>query len=253
MPSWVLFIILVIIGVVATELGFLVGHRKVKKGINEPTAPIGTAVSAILALLAFMLGFTFSITSSRFADRKGLVISQANAIGAGYLRAGLLPEEQKTIVRKLFTEYIDLLLQLPEAKNVEVLLNRRDDIHLLLWEQALSLEEQDIPPAMKSLFINSVNDIISLAEERKTVALVFRIPDALWEALLFLNAISMFAYGYQKGISGSRRTFELPVLTITYAVVIVLIADMDSTSLRRFKVSQEPLKSLQKMIRKGPK
>ena len=251
-PSWALFGFLVLIGILANQAGFWWGRRQNETGLKESTAHIGTAVSAILGLLSFMLGFTFSTTSSRFAERKGLVISQANAIGTSYLRAGLLPDKQKKTIRKLYAEYTDILLKIPETENLEPLLDRRDNINLLLWEQAVSLEDEDIPPAIQSLFITSVNQIFDLTEERKTVALVFRIPDALWSALLLLNVMSMFAYGFQKGINGIRKSFGFPFLPVAYAIVIVLIADMDSTGFRRFKVSQEPLKSLQKMIRKNP-
>jgi hypothetical protein len=139
---------------------------------------------------------------------------------------------------------------MPKAKDIKPLFDRRDNILLLIWEQAISLEkEKDFPPAIISLFITSVNQIFDLTEERNTVALVFRIPDALWSALILLNAMSMFAFGYQKGINGNLKSFGFPILPIAYAIVIVLIADMDSTSFRRFKVSQQPLINLQKMIR----
>lgn len=251
-PSWALFGFIVVIGVLTTELGSFVGRRKFQSGKKEPEAPIGTAVSAVLGLLAFMLGFTFSITSSRFADRKSLAISQANAISVSYLRAGLIPEKQRIPIRKLYREYTELLLQLNDPDEVDRGLSRMDDIHNLLWEQTISLEKENLDSEIRSLFISSVNEIMQLAEERKTVALVFRIPNALWTSLLLLTAMSMFAFGYQTGMNGSRRIFAFPLLPIAFGLVIVLIADMDSTAARRFQVSQEPLKNLQKMMLKNP-
>jgi hypothetical protein len=49
-------------------------------------------VADALALLAFMLGFTFGLAASRFDVRRGLVIDEANAIGTTSSRGGLLPE-----------------------------------------------------------------------------------------------------------------------------------------------------------------
>jgi hypothetical protein len=43
-----------------------------------------------MGLLAFILAFTFSFTSSRLDIRKQLVLEEANAVGTAYLRAGAL-------------------------------------------------------------------------------------------------------------------------------------------------------------------
>ena len=105
--------------------------------------------------------------------------------------------------------------------------------------------------ATRSLFAASVNKVIDIAEERNTVGLVFRIPNALWSSLLLLTAMSMFSFGYQTGINGASRIFKIPILPVAYGLVIVLIADMDSTNFRRFKVSHKPLENLQKMIKRN--
>ena len=251
LPSWVLFTFFVIVGILTTELGSFIGRRRFNQGKKEPAAPIGTAVSAILGLLAFMLGFTFSITASRYSERKGLVVSQTNAIGTSYLRAGLIPEKQRNSVRILLREYTGLLLDLQNSSYAKNKFDRIDAIHFLLWEQAESLENENMPPAIQSLFIQSVNEIINLSDQRKTVALIYRIPNVLWSALLLLTGMSMFAFGYQTGINGSRRVYEAPLLPIAYGIVIVLIADMDSLSKDRFKISAEPLENLQKMMQKN--
>ena len=163
-----------------------------------------------------------------------------------------MPEKQKTTIRKLYREYTDLLLKLNTPDAVDRELIRMDDIHNLLWEQTISLEKENIDSEIRSLFISSVNEVMQLSEERKTVALVFRIPNALWSALLLLTGMSMFAFGYQTGINGSRRIFAFPLLPIAFGLVIMLIADMDSISSRRFQVSQEPLKNLQKIMQANP-
>jgi hypothetical protein len=48
-------------------------------------------VADALALLAFMLGFTFGLAASRFEVRRGLVIDEANAIGTTSSRGGCFP------------------------------------------------------------------------------------------------------------------------------------------------------------------
>jgi hypothetical protein len=59
----------------------------------------GLVVSAALGLLALLIGFTFSLAVERLAARRLLVLEEANAIGATYLRAQLLDEPHRSNMR----------------------------------------------------------------------------------------------------------------------------------------------------------
>ncbi|HPU16762.1 MAG TPA: hypothetical protein PK808_11795, partial [Polymorphobacter sp.] len=61
----------------------------------------GYITSAVLGLLALLMGFTFALAVDRFETRRVLVIAEANAIGSAYLRAQLLPEPHRTRVSGL--------------------------------------------------------------------------------------------------------------------------------------------------------
>src|SRR5262249_33947245 len=50
----------------------------------------GYVVSAVLGLLALLMGFTFSLAIDRFETRRVMVVEAANDIGTAYLRAQLL-------------------------------------------------------------------------------------------------------------------------------------------------------------------
>jgi len=58
-------------------------------------------VGATMALLAFMLAFTFNGAAGRHDARKGLVIEEANAIDKTWLRAGFLAEPYRADIRGL--------------------------------------------------------------------------------------------------------------------------------------------------------
>ncbi|MFD2246467.1 hypothetical protein [Pontibacter ruber] len=247
-PGWALFSLTVILGVLAAEVGSWLARLKKKKGSETPDSVISTEVGAMLALLAFILGFTFSITSSRFADRKELVIRQANAIGTSYLRTSFIPEPQKQEVRKLYREYVSLLLQLTKPSDADKVLHRLGTIHLLLWNQVTSLAQVQIDPQIRALVISSVNDVIDVSGERETVALVFQIPGVLWASLYLLFTLSMFAIGYQAGTTKIRGSFDIPLLAAAFAMVIVMIANMDTTGYSLFRVSQLPLENLYEMM-----
>src|SRR5271165_4059660 len=92
LPIWGVFLATVAVVLLAVEGGFRLGQYRRRRSEQEDRPPVGEMVAATLALLAFMLAFTFGLAASRFDVRRGLVIDEANAIGTTYLRAGLLPE-----------------------------------------------------------------------------------------------------------------------------------------------------------------
>ena len=53
------------------------------EGLSKGT---GAAEAAVFGLLGLMLAFSFSGAASRFEDRRGLVVEEANAVGTAYLR-----------------------------------------------------------------------------------------------------------------------------------------------------------------------
>jgi uncharacterized protein YneF (UPF0154 family) len=256
LPSWALFVLVMVVCVLAAELGAWMAKRRAKKGIKDPEAPIGTAVGAILGLLAFMLGFTFSLTESRFGNRKEQVIEQAKAINTCYLRANLIPEKQKKAIRKALREYINILVH-KDLKSISYqnkvnknAIARLEELHSQMWQQASTLVNEDLDGEIRTFFLGSLNDVINIYQERKTITLIFRIPDIIWTSLFLLTMIGTFVVGYQTGIFGTRRIISLPFMAAAFALVIVMIADMDSTGPDRFQVSQQPLIDIKELIEK---
>src|SRR5678809_10281 len=247
---WVLFAGVVVCYMVVMLLGGDLGRVRMMAGIKEPETSMETAVAAVLGLLAFILGFTFSITWNKFANRNGLVIEHAKAISICYLRAGLIPEKQKLETRKILHEYMQVLLHI-DGKNLERSLLLIDHVHIALWRETVSLVKEDMDGEIRSIFIGSVNDLMSLSLERKTIALFIRVPNAIWRSVFFLAGIGMLAFGYQAGISGINKLFQLTLLPVAFGLVIVLIAELNSQDSRRhFKVTNRPLREVLEMMEK---
>ena len=250
MPAWALFAVIVISYTLIMGLGNYIGYQQFLSGHRQPS-PTDAAVGSVLALLAFLLGFAFSSTWTRFIRRNIYVVAHAKAIGVCYLRTSLIPQEQKSEIRKLLYEYTDILLSIYTAADLEKVLLRINEIHLLVWEETASLVKEEIDSELRSLFILSVNDLITLAMERKTIALFIRIPNAIWISLLLLAVIGLLAFGYQAGITGVNKIFQMPLLPLALGLVIVLITDLNSRdSQRNFQVTKRPIKEVKEMMEK---
>src|SRR5262245_36005897 len=122
-PLWSIAIALLLLLIAASMLGFKAGRRRVARNAAADQeeskdgggAEFSTVQSAILGLLALLLAFTYSLASSRFDERKRVVVDEANAIGTAWLRAGLVEQPARGELEQLLRRYVDLRLVLAEA------------------------------------------------------------------------------------------------------------------------------------------
>ena len=248
LPGWALFLLVFCYALLATELGAFIARRRLKEKTRHPEDSISDISGAMLGLLAFLLGFTFSLTASRFGDRKNHILEEANTIGTTYLRTIYLPPSQKEASRKLLREYVDLRVKLTSPEELEKYMPRFNKILQALWQQTASLDKEKMDSEIRSLYIQSINETIDLNATRKALVLIFRIPDPIWTCLFLLAFLSMFISGYQHYVKGEQTRVGMPLLAGSFALVIVMIADMDSTGRGRLKVSQQPLLDVQQMM-----
>src|SRR5262245_668878 len=77
------------------EIGRRIGLRRTAKLGEAARAGLGGVDSAIYALLALLLGFTFSGATSRFDHRRELISKEVNAMSTAWLRVDALPADKQ--------------------------------------------------------------------------------------------------------------------------------------------------------------
>ena len=248
LPLWAVFVLTLTVCIGSVESGAaLAGSILRRKHEKEPESPLGSLVASVLGLLAFILAFTFGMTSTRFDARRQLVLEEANSIGTNYLRASLIPEKQGLEVRRLLRDYASARLNLTMQDAREVL-KASTIIHGQLWSQAKSLLKEDMDSEVRSLLIDSLNELIDLHQSRVTVGLQYRIPGTVWFCVYLLLGLSMLAVGYQVGMSGLRRMRGTPLLAAAFSLVIMMTADIDRPNGGLMRVSQQPIADVQQMM-----
>ena len=90
----------------AAWVGGRLGLRKNEQfeGLREDYAVVQ---SATLTLLGLIIGFSFSMATGRYDQRKNLEEAEANAIGTEYVRVDLLPAASAAKARALLKRYLD--------------------------------------------------------------------------------------------------------------------------------------------------
>ncbi len=251
LPLWLLFPLTIALVIGAVELGYRVGRRRRRfeaGGEPEKDAPVGAIVAATLGLLAFMLGFTFSLAASRFDDRRRIVIDESNAMGTTYLRAGMLPEPHASSVQPLLREFVEVRLSMVDPTAIEAGLARSAELQQRLWAEATATFNEDPHSLVAGLFTQALNEMIDLHAKRNMFALHSRLPELVWLVLYLIALTAMMSLGYQQGLSGSRRSLAVGALALTFSAVILLIADLDRPQQGLLRVSQRSMRDLQRSM-----
>lgn len=232
----------------AMEGGYRLGKWRRSHISDEKEQPVGAMVASILGLVALVLGFTFSLAASRFDARRMAVLEEANAIGTTFLRARLLPDPERGEVARLLREYVEVRIRGTQEGQTEQALARSEQIHELLWAQAVAAAEKDTGSFMTGVFIQSLNETIDLHAKRVLVGIRSRIPLVIWIGLFGLALLGMAAVGYQAALSATRRSPAMLALVMAFAVVLLLIADLDRGQEGLLRISQQSMLDLQKSM-----
>jgi hypothetical protein len=233
----------------ALEFGYRFGKWRHARTVDEKETPVGAMVASILALLAFLLAFTFGMAATRYEARRQTVLDEANAIGTTYLRARLLPEPQRTETASLLREYVDVRVASAEERELAEFVARSEQLHELIWQEGMKASEnKNGTPVITSLFLQSLNQMIDLHATRIHFGLRNRIPFFILAALFSLALLSMAAIGYQAGISDTRRSPAMVGVVLAFAGVLFLIADLDRPREGFLTVSQQAMLDLQRSM-----
>lgn len=77
-----------------------------------------------------------------------------------------------------------------------------------------------------------------------SAAALSRVPLTIWLALFSLNVLDMASVGYQAGLSATRRSPEMLILTLAFAAVLYLNVDLDRAHEGLLHVNQQPIINL---------
>jgi len=249
LPFWAIFLITVAVAWLSFEGGFRIGRRRSMRRDHEEEVVVRSEVAAMLGLVTFILALMFWIAASHFDYVRQARLNEANAIRTVYLRADLLPEPHRTEIRNLLREYVDVRLDAARTGKFDLAILRSEELHNLLWSQAVAASGKVSSPIFGGYFIQSLNDVIALHTRRLIVGTEFRIPSAIWIVLYVITSLAVMAIGCHAGLTGTRRPLVVTAFVLIFSVVITLIADLDNPRRGVLRVSQQALSDLQRAMR----
>lgn len=214
---------------------------------SEKRDQIATIRDGLFVLLSLLLGFTLALAAPRFADRRLLLIEEANAIGTTYLRAGTLPSYYRDQARDLLRKYVDASLDLDNVAVDYVAkqaIECSEQIQHQLWNGVAELTKND-RSAVAALYLSSLNQTIDLHEQRLS-ATENRIPLPVWALIFLVAGIAVFT----RGLTLATRFWPAILLVpVTIALVVALIADLDTPGTGLIRLDQRAMLRLKAELR----
>jgi hypothetical protein len=114
------------------------------------------------------------------------------------------------------------------------------ELQTRVWQQAVAVTAAAPQSLPAYRFVASLNELNNI-HERRVTALRYHVPVEVMFMLVGVAMVAMGFTGYHAGVTGARRHPANLVMSITVAVVIMLIVDLDRPHRGLIQVPVQPL------------
>lgn len=223
-----------------------IGASLLKRGreLGEKRDDFGVILAATLTLLGLIIGFTFSMATNRYDQRKNYEEAEANAIGTEYVRADLLPAADAARVRALLGKYLDQRVLFYTTRDKQRLAHvnaTTAQLQAELWS-AVKAPAAAQPTPIVGLAVSGMNDVLN-SQGYTQAAWWNRIPIAAWSLMAAIAICCNLLIGYGVRDAKAERNLLL-VLPLLVSISFLLIADIDSPRGGVIRVNPQNLISL---------
>lgn len=259
--SWLSIFPLSLIGLVilctlsvAVGLGYFSQQWLIRRAgaRSRPGPEQAHLLTAVLGLLALLLGFSFSMVMDRYDTRRLLVVEEANAIGTTWLRVQILDAPARQTMGPLLQRYTDARLVWSETGGEEAARLETEALQRQLWISMGDAMRGSSPPLLARGVMDSLNESFDLAVSRQA-ARAAHMPDAVFYALIIYAAVSMVMMGAMLGAHRKPHLTQTMLLLFLLTLIHMVILDLDRPRSGNIQVSQQALLDLrQTMIAEQP-
>jgi hypothetical protein len=243
-----LLFIVVFVGLWLTSVFGSWLHSRFPKAEEEQHEDLGVILGANLTLLALIIGFSVSMASSRYDQRKNLEEAEANAIGTEMLRADLLPPADAADVRSLLGAYLDQRILFytnrDDARRAQID-KSTSELQAKLWA-AVRAPATAQPTPVAALVLAGMNDVIN-SQGYTQAAFWNRIPRPVWWLMAAVAVCSNVLFGFRARYGYVARRLSV-VLPFVVSIAFFLIADIDAPQHGLIHVTPQNLENLAKSL-----
>jgi hypothetical protein len=217
--------------IVAAEAGYRL-HALLPASRRNAEASV-MIMSATLAFMSLLAAFTFNIANSRYDLRRGLAVSEANAISTVFLRQQGLGAPEQARLAPLMQDYVT-------TRRVAVADEATDPMIAAAQQRSAALQAQIWSITLQSVhtregaqiafpLLTATNDMFNVAEARRA-AIEAHIPPRELRVLVLLALGTSVMMGVALAARGSRHFVESTLMFALFALAMSLIHDLDTTN-----------------------
>lgn len=206
-------------------IGYKIGLKKTKSDNKN-----NEISSALLGLLALILGFTFAMAGSRYENRKNNLIDEANCIGTALLRADIYPDSLKNEFKKDFKSYLnsrrDYYLLDNNEQKLTASLKQSAIASEKLWSRAAFYAKDKDYFIQSNMMLPALNEMFDSASKSNMV-LNSKVPETIVYLMLAFSIIISFFIGYNSGLEKKINTKFITGFCFLICIVIFITLDLD--------------------------
>jgi hypothetical protein len=220
----ILFVVSFVALWLAAEIGVLFS-RWPRPLVEDERENFTIVLSATLTLLGLIIGFSFSMATSRYDQRKNYEEEEANAIGTEYVRAGLLDSQDTERVQGLLKKYLAqrMLFYTVGSERLPQVNSDTAQLQQQMWSVVQGATRAK-PSPVTALVSSGMNDVLN-SQGYTQAAWWNRIPTAAWSLMVAIAICCNLLMGY--GVR-QKRIGLIMTLPFVLSIAFFLISDIDS-------------------------
>jgi ubiquitin len=251
----VYFVIVFPISLLALAGGYFYAARSRWSQQEKAGWAYGLGQAAIFALIALILGFSFSFAAGRYEARRGLVVTEADAIRTAFLRAAFLPGARSVPFRHALVEYTRARLEsyeeVEDPKAERAAIDRGKHLQGQLWTMATNAVLRDPRSTLFADVTRSVVETINASEEQ-LAALSNHVPRPIIFIIILCTIVGAFLFGLTFGYAKEPHALLSAIFCLLFAATVFTIVDLDHPQGGFIAVDVTPLQSLLEDMTNSP-
>jgi hypothetical protein len=217
---------------VSIMVAFAAGRALSREGADPAQSDsLGLMDGAVFALLGLLFAFTFSSAADRFAERRTLIIQEANAISTARLRVDLVPTDMREPLLFSFDRYIQSRVDSYDYATDRVAfaagLKKSEALQQEIWNQAIEAGRRpDAAPALNEVLLPALNDMFDIVTTR-TMAMATHASPVVIISLYVATLLATAMAGYASRSASQVRWASVASYAALTALAIHLIIDFE--------------------------
>lgn len=238
---------------ISSRVGCAAGMRWHPRSSDSGRGHFSGVQSALLGLLALLLGFTLTMADRRFEARQQLMLEDAVDLGSLNLRAGFLPEPRGAEFRQLLREYVEQhanashLKHLPESDEFFAEATRAEELHRRMTAIVRAELQSEHPARGIEPVVGQLGDALAI-HRRWITAMETRVPPAIFALLCGAAFAAAGIVGFSGGLAGHQAITQSVLLTVFVSSIFFVIHDLDTPDTVLAQSGQEPLIHLSELL-----